>query len=131
MNYTPDDDEWMVSTPPGPESIRWPDLATTQEKGLLQHAIGYGLVAGLYVAYLPLVIGIAVMAAKVKMGPLQPVWEGLVPSLGLSIMVAYLPTFLILIFKTFFVLKDEAFRCAPLALICVIGVVWAGPGPSV
>lgn len=108
LNYTPDDDEWMVSTPPGPESLRWPDLATTQEKGKVQHAIGYGLVAGLYVAYLPLVIGIAVIAAKVKMGPLQPVWEGLVPSLGLSIMVAYLPTFLILIFKTFFVLKDEA-----------------------
>jgi len=42
------------------------------------------------------------------MGPLQPLWAGLAPTLGLQFMVGFLPTFLILIFRFCFTLKDDA-----------------------
>jgi hypothetical protein len=41
----------------------------------------------------------------IDMGPLQSVWQGLAPTLGLQFMVAFLPTFLVLIFQSFFTLK--------------------------
>jgi len=42
------------------------------------------------------------------MGPMQPLWAGLAPTMGLQIMVAFLPTFLLLIFRSCFTLKDDA-----------------------
>jgi hypothetical protein len=43
------------------------------------------------------------------MGPLQAVWQGLAPTLGLQFMVGMLPTFLMLIFSACFPLKAQAF----------------------
>jgi len=42
------------------------------------------------------------------MGPLQPLWQGFAPSVGLQFMVSFLPTFLILIFRFCFTLKDDS-----------------------
>jgi hypothetical protein len=58
--------------------------------------------------YMPAVIWITQIAVKVNMGPLQPLWQGFAPTMGLQIMVAFLPTFLILIFRFCFTLKDDA-----------------------
>merc|ERR1719201_192516 len=77
------------------------------KKGLWATVVGYGLVAGLYLAYLPIVIGIAQLAVSIDMGPLEAVWIGLAPTLGLQVMVAFLPTILLLIFRTFWVLKAD------------------------
>merc|ERR1719506_3370346 len=57
--------------------------------------------------YMPGVIGITQVATKINMGPLQPLWAGLAPTLGLQFMVGFLPTFLILIFRFCFTLKDD------------------------
>jgi len=108
LDYTPDAEEWVVSNPPGPESIRWQDLQDPPEHASVETVIGYALVAGLYFAYLPLVIGIAKYAGMINMGPFQSLWSGIAPSLGLTVMVSFLPTILHLIFKSFFSLKDEA-----------------------
>jgi len=62
----------------------------------------------LYFAYMPLVIGISNLASAVNMGPLQSFWEGLAPTLGLQFMIAFLPTILLLIFRSFFILKADA-----------------------
>jgi len=71
--------------------------------------LGYAAATGLYFAYLPCVIGITNVAKIVNMGPLQSVWQGLAPTMGLQVMVAFLPTLLILIFRLFFTLKADAF----------------------
>jgi len=70
--------------------------------------IGYVLIVGLYFAYMPLVIGISNLAGAVDMGPMQSLWEGLAPTMGLQIMVGFLPTILLLIFRSFFILKAYA-----------------------
>jgi len=46
--------------------------------------------------------------------PLKPVWAGLAPTLGLQIMVAFLPTFIILIFKFCFTLRAQQWAQARL-----------------
>lgn len=69
--------------------------------------LGYLLTAGLYLAYLPCVIWITQIATAVELGPLQPFWEAFAPTMGLQVMVAMLPTFLVLIFGFCFTLKAE------------------------
>lgn len=71
--------------------------------------LGYLLVAGLYFAYMPIVIGVTNIAKVIDMGPLQSLWQGLAPTIGLQLMVAFLPTFLLLIFRTCFTLRASAF----------------------
>merc|ERR1719469_576126 len=68
------------------------------------------LIAALFFAYMPGVLLMNVAATSVTLpGPLQAVWEGLAPTLGLQIMVAMLPTILLLIFRGFFKLNADAF----------------------
>jgi len=71
--------------------------------------LGTLLTAGLYFAYMPLVIGITNLATLIDMGPLQSVWASVAPTAGLQFMVAMLPTFLINIFQMCFTLKAAAF----------------------
>jgi len=103
-----DDEEFVISTPPMPDDILWADLTQddTAEEG--RTVTGYLLVAGLYFAYMPLVIGITNIAKSVDLGPLQPMWASLAPTMGLTIMVSFLPTFLKMIFTSFFTLKAAA-----------------------
>jgi hypothetical protein len=86
----------------------WADLTSDPTVQAARDVIGYALVVGLYFAYMPLVIGIANIAQAVNMGPLQSAWEGLAPTMGLQLMVAFLPTILLLIFRSFFILKADA-----------------------
>jgi len=109
LNMTPDNDEWVLSTPPPANDVRWCDLTQDPTKQKMRSLAGYAAVTGLYFAYMPLVIGITNIAKVVDMGPLQPVWAGLAPTMGLQFMVAFLPTFLNMIFDTFFNLKANAY----------------------
>jgi len=104
-----DQDKWELQTPPEPRDLLWNDLSQdpTAEQG--REIIGYALIAGLYVIYMPLVIGLSRIAQAVSLGPLQPFWESLAPTFGLQFMVAFLPTFIKLIIGCFFTLKAEAF----------------------
>jgi hypothetical protein len=107
LQYTEDAGVWVVSTPPDSSSLRWEDLQQDPTAQQARTVVGYLLVALLYVCYLPLVIQITDIANTVNMGPLQTVWAGVAPTLGLQFMVAFLPTFLITIFKSCFTLKAD------------------------
>jgi len=107
LNFHADSETWVVSIPPDPDSIRWADLEDDPNAAGVEACVGYGLVVALYLAYIPITVGISRLAGMVDMGPLEPLWVGFVPSLGLTLMISFLPTFLILIFKSFFSLKDE------------------------
>jgi hypothetical protein len=109
LDYTYDATQWMLSCPPEPDDMIWKDLTLDETKQQGKSLLGYALVAGLYFAYLPLVIGITNVAKVMDLGPLQSIWEGLAPTMGLQIMVAFLPTLLVLIFNNFFILKAAAF----------------------
>jgi hypothetical protein len=102
-------DEWQTSIPPEPKSVIWQDLQQGSERQAAWTLLGYGLTAGLYFAYMPAVIGITQIATTINMGPFQPLWAAFAPTMGLQFMVAFLPTFLILIFRMCFTLKDDAF----------------------
>jgi hypothetical protein len=109
LQFFGDADEFAMSTPPDPASLIWSDLQHDPHKGAAWTLLGYGLIAGLFFVYLPLVIWITNIAKKINMGPLQPIWAGLAPTMGLQFMVAMLPTFLINIFNFCFVLKAEVY----------------------
>jgi hypothetical protein len=101
-------DVMVVSVPPPDSSVIWNDLKLGSNTGAAWAAFGYALVAGLYIVYLPLTIWITRLATNFNMGPFQSLWESAAPTMGIQIMVAFLPTFLLLIFRFCFVLKDDA-----------------------
>lgn len=100
-----DAEQWRISRPPAPSDIQWEDLTQDTTAETSQELIGYLLLVALFFAYMPGVIFITNLAKLLDMGPLQPLWQGLAPTIGLQFMVAFLPTFLIWIFKIFFSLK--------------------------
>jgi hypothetical protein len=103
-------EDWELSRPPEAKDIIWEDLQhVDNSKKTMWALIGYALTGGLYMAYLPAVVGITQIAVTINMGPLQPMWAAFAPTMGLQVMVAFLPTFLILIFRSCFTLKDDAF----------------------
>eukprot|EP00421_Protoceratium_reticulatum_P040146 CAMPEP_0168444154 /NCGR_PEP_ID=MMETSP0228-20121227/44900_1 /TAXON_ID=133427 /ORGANISM="Protoceratium reticulatum, Strain CCCM 535 (=CCMP 1889)" /LENGTH=614 /DNA_ID=CAMNT_0008458583 /DNA_START=19 /DNA_END=1862 /DNA_ORIENTATION=- len=103
-----DQDEWEVYSPPECSDVQWNDLTQDDTAQEVRTRIGYLLVAGLYFAYLPCVIGLTNIAKIINLGPFQSLWAGLAPTFGLQVMVAFLPTFLILIFQNFFTLRAAA-----------------------
>lgn len=107
--YGEDISEWCVSAPPAPEAIEWEALKAGSEAKVIMKIIGYLLVGVLYMGYLPAVIWISKIATSVDVGPLQPLWGAFAPTLGLQIMVAFLPTFLLLIFHFFFMFPDTTY----------------------
>jgi len=58
--------------------------------------------------YMPLVVAIANLAEAINLGPLQMFWSSEAPSIGLTIMVDFLPTLLVLIFTNFFSVYDKS-----------------------
>jgi len=108
LQFNSDSSVWVASVPPEPRDLLWNDLTADPTVQAARDVIGYALVVGLYFAYMPLVIGISNVASAADMGPMQSLWEGLAPTLGLQIMVAFLPTILLLIFRSFFILKADA-----------------------
>lgn len=108
MQLGEDAEQWEISLPPEPNSVLYHDLQQGSSSGQTLMVIGYLITAALYILYMPAVVGITQIAESINMGKLQPLWEAFAPTAGLQVMVAFLPTFLIFIFRTFFVLKDDA-----------------------
>jgi len=102
-------DEWTFDIPPHPADVIWSDLTQSAEVRDARENIGFLCVAGLVFAYMPIVIGVTNIAKLINMGFLQPLWSGLAPTIGLQLMVAFLPTLLLLIFNLFFPLKGSTF----------------------
>lgn len=110
MQYGSDAEKWVTSLPPPASSIIWQDLEQDPKGRAIWTVVGYILTAALYCLYLPSVIWITTIAFKIKFpDAIQPLWEGLAPTLGLLFMVSFLPTFLVIIFRTFFTLNDDSY----------------------
>jgi len=108
-DISPDAGEWQISRPPEPADIQWGDLMQDPGAETARTVLGWTLTFGLMFAYLPCVIGIQNLANNINMGPAQSLWELVAPTMGTMIMVAMLPTFLLLIFKMCFSLTAAAF----------------------
>jgi len=110
-----DEDLWELYNAPEPSDILWADLTQDDTAQVVREGIGYLLVLGLAFAYMPLVIGVTNIAKLINFSDygldiVQSFWSSLAPTIGLQFMVAFLPTFLILIFKYFFTLRSEAWQ---------------------
>eukprot|EP00928_Gymnodinium_smaydae_P044936 TRINITY_DN299_c1_g1_i5.p1 TRINITY_DN299_c1_g1~~TRINITY_DN299_c1_g1_i5.p1 ORF type:complete len:771 (-),score=164.49 TRINITY_DN299_c1_g1_i5:68-2380(-) len=105
--YSEDRDDWVVSLPPEPVDLIWSDLQQDPTRRQGREALGMMAVVGLYFAYMPIVLGVSKLATLIDAGPLESLWIALAPTMGLQFMVAFLPTFLILIFNVFYTLKAE------------------------
>eukprot|EP00913_Durusdinium_trenchii_P017801 g16726.t1 len=112
--------EWNVSAAPVSRDIRWNDLRKSRNLSKGSEIIGFLAVLGLYVGFMPIVIFITNIAKLVHLGPLQPIWQGFAPTLGLLLFLSLLPTVLMIIFRTFFSLKDWETKKPDLG-----GVFWA------
>jgi len=108
VRYSQNQDVYVVSTPPLPEDIIWRDLQVLDASKATWTTIGYLLLVALFVAYLPLVVLITNIANLINLGPFQPLWHSVAPSLGLTIMVSFLPSIMMWIFDSCFTLKAQA-----------------------
>jgi hypothetical protein len=122
LKYTPDEDILVVSVPPDPSDVVYTDLMVDETKEAVSETIGWACVAGLFFGYMPIIIGISSVASLSTLSAHIPlfrmivdshpgvaaVWDGLVGAIALTLMISFLPTFLVLIFDTFFALKARA-----------------------
>lgn len=112
-----------IELAPDPEDIIWPDLMVDPNAQAFRHFIGYMSIAGLFVGFLPLVILIITRTRLATVGQQLPflaalavshpyfgyAWDGLVTSLALTTAVGFLPTLLVVIFSSCFVLKAQGY----------------------
>jgi len=103
-----DADLWELYTPPEASDVLWNDLTQDDTAQDVRTALAYLLVIALFAVYMPCVVGITNLGKLINLGPLQPLWMSVAPTLGLQVMVAFLPTFLIQIFSNFFTLRSNA-----------------------
>jgi hypothetical protein len=100
--------EWVMDSAPEPIDIIWSDLTEDTTAGGARMLLGYALTAGVMIIYMPLVVAIANVAEAINLGPFQSIWSSEAPSIGLTIMVDFLPTILVLIFTNCFSVYDKS-----------------------
>jgi hypothetical protein len=99
---------WVMDKAPEPVDIIWSDFTEDPTAGGGRALLGYALTAGMMCIYMPLVVAIANVAEAINLGPLQMFWSSEAPSIGLTIMVDFLPTLLVLIFTNCFSVYDKS-----------------------
>jgi len=129
--YTEDTDEFVVSLPPDPEDIIYSDLQTDPTKIAGKELLGYASVFGVYLVFMPFVVGISWLTSIPELQKRYPslkdtlaAWPpGLVSFmssmsavLGLKLFMCFLPTILMIIFRNFFCLRAGAWAQAKLQI---------------
>mmetsp|Transcript_100958 Transcript_100958/g.184154 ORF Transcript_100958/g.184154 Transcript_100958/m.184154 type:complete len:842 (-) Transcript_100958:161-2686(-) len=111
-------DELVVSYPPEPADVMWKDLEQAVAARYASDFFGYVSLVVLFLMFMPIVLAIA-QATRLEnleeyrafkrftdaIGSYKVVLAGVMASAGLTFMLSFLPTFLMLIFTTFFTLK--------------------------
>lgn len=121
---TSNGDAYRVSVPPDPTDVIYIDLRKDPKAAVVHELVGYGLVAGLFVSFVPFVVGISTFCNLGDLATKYPgsvfeyavqhysavttVWDALAGSIALELFMSFLPTLLVLIFSSFFALKAEA-----------------------
>jgi len=121
MRYAEDDEEFVVSVPPDPSDVRYDDLQVGFARMAADEIVGYGLIAGLFFGFLPIVTGITNLLSLTTLNnvpvlhdffsanpTIAELWASLASTIGLNAFMSLLPTFLVIIFGSFFVLKADA-----------------------
>jgi len=120
-DYTPDDDEFVCEIPPDPSDVIFTDLQKDPMKANMMAVVGYGLIALVFWAYMPAVIGIAYYTDLDNLAKVFPafqsmaddpstatMWEAMMGSLALQLFISFVPTFFVHIFTFCFILKAHA-----------------------
>jgi len=122
--FSPDDEEEIVATvPPAPEDIIWRDLLADPLRQTLRDYLGMACIAGLFFSFLPCIVGLSAItdleSVRAKMPALdafvgrhpavQSLWNGLLGGVAIIIMMSMLPTFLMMVFRAFWVNRGECF----------------------
>jgi len=103
-------EEWVVSIPPPASDVLWNDLKQESHLKTAGTLTAYGLVMLLYAFFIPLVVIGTNLTLLVEFGPhLQPIWASFAPGLALMLLLGFLPTILLLIFRLFLTLKADSF----------------------
>jgi len=106
LSFSEDADHWVISHAPEASTIRWQALAT--EPSAWRSVAGYVLIGLLYAGFSPICIIISGAAQRVDLGPFQPAWAALAPTLGLTVFLAMLPTVLLLIIGFCFLPRSDS-----------------------
>jgi hypothetical protein len=129
--YTEDADEFVVGLPPDPGDIIYSDLQTDPTKVYGKELLGYALVFGVYLVFMPFVVGISWLTSIPQLEKRYPSLQqtladwppGLVAFmssmsavLGLKLFMCFLPTILMIIFRNFFCLRAGAWAQAKLQI---------------
>jgi len=120
---SPDDEELLeVTAAPDPSDVIWPDLLANEHVAMCKEILGYLMIAGLFFAFLPVVAAISAFTSieglkasvpivadfVMKYPDLATTWNGFMSSIALTLVMGFIPTFLVLIFQNCFILKAEA-----------------------
>jgi hypothetical protein len=108
--FTAKRDEWIISSPPPASDVLWNDLKQDEKAGQIYTVMAYACTIGLYFAFTPAVLyGNIFLTQRVHMGALQWAWEVFAPGLSLMLILSFVPTILLLIFRSFFTLKSDVY----------------------
>mmetsp|Transcript_11486 Transcript_11486/g.20314 ORF Transcript_11486/g.20314 Transcript_11486/m.20314 type:complete len:773 (-) Transcript_11486:115-2433(-) len=110
LHYTRDTDEWTIGAAPSVSSLIWSNLRKETLWERAEQGIGYTATLAVFMMFVPFVAITADFTSQLDMGPLDPLWKSVAPSLGLTIFLSFLPTVLLLIADTFFNSKSEPER---------------------
>eukprot|EP00927_Polykrikos_kofoidii_P054680 TRINITY_DN49068_c0_g1_i1.p1 TRINITY_DN49068_c0_g1~~TRINITY_DN49068_c0_g1_i1.p1 ORF type:complete len:889 (+),score=104.74 TRINITY_DN49068_c0_g1_i1:122-2788(+) len=116
-------DEFVVSNPPDPNDVIYTDLMKHPQMIQVQETIGYVLLVGIIVCFLPVVATLSALANVEDMSnrglplahflethcqTLCTLWDGLVATMSLDFFMSLFPNILVVISLRFFSLKAEA-----------------------
>lgn len=108
--YSSNREEWVVSIPPPASDVLWNDLKQESHQRTAGTLTAYALVMLLYAFFVPLVVIGTNLTMLIEFGPnLQPLWASFAPGLALMILLGFLPTILLFIFRLFLTLKADSF----------------------
>lgn len=107
VRYSAEENYWIMKHTPETSDIRWGDLQRDAQSSTMQSVAGYLCLVGVFLSFSPLCLAISMAAEEIDLGYFQPAWAALAPTIGLTLLLGFLPTILLLIFKTFFTLRSE------------------------
>jgi len=109
QQYSPHLHEWVASDPPPVSDVLWQDLYHDEHRKTVFSLVAYACCVGVYICFIPLVVLGTNLTHLVDAGYFQPFWDSFAPGLSLMLCLGFLPTILLLIFRSFFSLKADIF----------------------
>jgi len=120
LKLSVDADEWIMTEAPDQQDVLYDDLMIDEGRTKVKSFIGFGLLIALAFVYMPIILYINQAVKKVEeiawlnhflvSSGLKSTVDGTLASIGLTIMMSFLPTFIMWILDAFFVLDSEVWR---------------------